>query len=67
MAKNMPVFLRIKICLPTLGSWDIKAVQSDDEDMFKIEATKSEYGKCMRCWRHIEGIKKICAQDAQRH
>lgn len=42
----------------TLGSWDIKAVQSDDEDMFKIEATKSEYGKCMRCWRHIEGIKE---------
>jgi isoleucyl-tRNA synthetase len=43
------------VCL-ALGSWDIKCKISQKEDELVIKASKSEYNKCARCWRHIDGI-----------
>jgi len=51
----------------TLGSWDIKASKAADEDTLSVEAAKSGYGKCARCWRHIEGIDsdELCPRCAE--
>ncbi|MCA6085510.1 isoleucine--tRNA ligase [Candidatus Endomicrobiellum agilis] len=54
--KYNEVFKDVKLMNLTLGSWDIKCNFSDKDDLL-IEAAKSEYGKCARCWRHIDGIK----------
>ncbi|MDR0820006.1 MAG: isoleucine--tRNA ligase [Endomicrobium sp.] len=55
--KYNEVFKDLKLVNLTLGSWDIKCNFSDKEDDLLIEAAKSEYEKCARCWRHIDGIK----------
>jgi isoleucyl-tRNA synthetase len=55
--KYNEVFKDLKLMNLTLGSWDIKCNFSDEEDDLLIEAAKSEYEKCARCWRHIDGIK----------
>ena len=38
------------------GSWDIKLEKSDNAEEISVVAGKSSYGKCERCWRHIDGI-----------
>ncbi|MDR1926091.1 MAG: class I tRNA ligase family protein, partial [Endomicrobium sp.] len=40
-----------------LGTCDIKCNISKKEDDLVIKAARSEYKKCVRCWRYIEGIK----------
>ncbi|GHT49409.1 isoleucine--tRNA ligase [Endomicrobiia bacterium] len=45
-----------------LGSWDIRYKISDKEDELIIKASKSEYKKCARCWRHIDGIQDDLCQ-----
>ncbi|GHT09467.1 isoleucine--tRNA ligase [Endomicrobiia bacterium] len=55
--KYNEVFKDLKLVNLTLGSWDVKCNFSDKEDDLLIEAAKSEYEKCARCWRHIDGIK----------
>ncbi|MDR1195696.1 MAG: isoleucine--tRNA ligase [Endomicrobium sp.] len=39
-----------------LGSWDIKLSKAQAENTLIIKTEKSEFEKCHRCWRHIEGI-----------
>ncbi|MCL2335383.1 MAG: class I tRNA ligase family protein, partial [Endomicrobia bacterium] len=50
-----------------LGSWDIKSSASGDEESLSVEAAKSEYGKCARCWRHVAGINadELCPRCAE--
>lgn len=50
-----------------LGSWDITIEAVDDEKTLEIKAEKSEYKKCLRCWRHIGGINEdgICRRCAE--
>ncbi|MDR1695118.1 MAG: isoleucine--tRNA ligase [Endomicrobium sp.] len=49
-----------------LGSWDLTFEQVDADDVFSVEAFKSEYEKCERCWRHIFGIKHgLCPRCAE--
>jgi isoleucyl-tRNA synthetase len=55
--KYVEAFKDLKLANLTLGSWDIKYKKSDKEDELIIEAVKSEYKKCARCWRYIDGIK----------
>ncbi|MDR2644518.1 MAG: isoleucine--tRNA ligase [Endomicrobium sp.] len=55
--KYIEAFKDLKLVNLSLGSWDIKYKNSDKEDELNIEARKSEYKKCARCWRHIDGIK----------
>jgi isoleucyl-tRNA synthetase len=55
--KYNEIFKDLKLVNLALGSWDIKCNFSDNEDDLLIEAVKSEYGRCARCWRHIDGIK----------
>ncbi|OEG69909.1 hypothetical protein ATZ36_07120 [Candidatus Endomicrobiellum trichonymphae] len=55
--KYNEIFKDLKLVNLTLGSWDIKCNFSDKEDDLLIEAAKSEYERCARCWRHIDGIK----------
>ncbi|MDR2351381.1 MAG: isoleucine--tRNA ligase [Endomicrobium sp.] len=55
--KYTEAFKDLKLVNLSLGSWDIKYKNSDKEDELTIEAVKSEYKKCVRCWRHIDGIK----------
>jgi len=50
------VFNDLKLINLVLGSWDIKCDFSSRKDSFTIESAKSEYEKCARCWRHIDGI-----------
>ncbi|MFA7073921.1 MAG: isoleucine--tRNA ligase [Endomicrobiaceae bacterium] len=38
------------------GSWDISFEHSDQFDEISVVAGKSKFGKCDRCWRHIDGI-----------
>lgn len=38
------------------GSWDISFEHSDQSDEISVVAGKSKFGKCERCWRHIDGI-----------
>lgn len=38
------------------GSWDISFEHSDKSDEISVVAGKSKFGKCERCWRHIDGI-----------
>ena len=40
-----------------LGSWDIKLSPVSEADALEVEAAKTSYAKCARCWRHIDGIK----------
>ncbi|MDR2860677.1 MAG: isoleucine--tRNA ligase [Elusimicrobiota bacterium] len=40
-----------------LGSWDIKTEAVSQDDVLEVEAGKSSFKKCARCWRHIEDIK----------
>jgi isoleucyl-tRNA synthetase len=41
-----------------LGSYDISYSFLEKKDgVIHIEASKSNYEKCMRCWRHIDNIK----------
>ncbi|MDR0978291.1 MAG: isoleucine--tRNA ligase [Endomicrobium sp.] len=40
-----------------LGNWDITYVNSDKEGELTVEAGKSEYKKCARCWRYISTVK----------
>ena len=48
------------------GSWDIKLKQVDNMEGFSIIVGKSSFGKCQRCWRHIEGINEdgLCPRCA---
>ena len=48
------------------GSWDIKLEKSDTADEISVIAGKSSYGKCNRCWRHIDGINEdgLCQRCA---
>jgi isoleucyl-tRNA synthetase len=55
--KYIEAFKDLKLVNLSLGSWDIKYKNSDKEDELNIEAVKSEYKKCARCWRHIDGVK----------
>jgi isoleucyl-tRNA synthetase len=55
--KYIEAFKDLKLVNLALGSWDIKYKRSGKEDELIIEALKSEYKKCSRCWRHIDGIK----------
>jgi isoleucyl-tRNA synthetase len=38
------------------GSWDISFELSEQSDEIIVVADKSKFGKCERCWRHIDGI-----------
>jgi len=61
--KYIEIFEDLKLINLTLGSWDIKCNFSDNEGDFLIEAAKSNYEKCSRCWRYIEGIKdSLCSR-----
>ncbi|GHT46840.1 isoleucine--tRNA ligase [Endomicrobiia bacterium] len=44
------------------GSWDIRYKISDKKDELIIKASKSEYKKCARCWKHIDGIQDDLCQ-----
>jgi isoleucyl-tRNA synthetase len=55
--KYNEIFKDLKLANLILGSWDIKCNFSDKEDDLLVEAAKSEYERCARCWRHIDGIK----------
>ena len=46
------------------GSWDIKLEKSDNAEEISVVAGKSSYGKCERCWRHIDGINEngLCSR-----
>jgi isoleucyl-tRNA synthetase len=55
--KYNEIFKDLKLVNLILGSWDIKCNFSNKEDDLLIEAEKSEYEGCARCWRHIDGIK----------
>jgi isoleucyl-tRNA synthetase len=55
--KYNEIFKDLKLLNLVLGSWDIKCSFLDKEDGLLIESAKSEYEKCARCWRHINGIK----------
>jgi isoleucyl-tRNA synthetase len=55
--KYNEIFKDLKLVNLTLGNWDIKCNFLDKEDDLLIESAKSEYEKCGRCWRHIDGIK----------
>jgi isoleucyl-tRNA synthetase len=55
--KYTEIFKDAKLINLALGSWDIKCKTSDKEDELTVEAVKSDYKKCARCWRHIDGIK----------
>ena len=48
------------------GSWDIKLEKSDKEDEISVIAGQSSFGKCQRCWRHIDGINEagLCPRCA---
>ena len=48
------------------GSWDIKLKQVDNMEGFSIIVGKSSFGKCQRCWRHIDGINEdgLCPRCA---
>jgi len=49
------------------GSWDIKLEQVDNSEEISVVAGKSGFGKCQRCWRHIEGINEdgLCPRCAE--
>jgi isoleucyl-tRNA synthetase len=55
--KYAEVFKDPKLINLALGSWDIKCKASNKEDELIVEAVKSNYKKCARCWRHIDDIK----------
>jgi isoleucyl-tRNA synthetase len=55
--KYSEVFEDSELVNLALGSWDIKYNISDKKDELIVKAMKSEYRKCLRCWRHIDGIK----------
>ncbi|MDR3195713.1 MAG: isoleucine--tRNA ligase [Endomicrobium sp.] len=55
--KYVEAFKDLKLVNLTLGSWDIKYKNLDKEDGLTVEAVKSDYKKCARCWRHIDAIK----------
>ncbi|MDR1663286.1 MAG: isoleucine--tRNA ligase [Endomicrobium sp.] len=55
--KYVEAFKDLKLINLSLGNWDIKYKNSDKEDELIIETVKSEYKRCARCWRHIDGIK----------
>jgi isoleucyl-tRNA synthetase len=64
--KYIEAFKDLKLINLSLGSWDIKYKNSDKEDELTIEAVKSEYKKCVRCWRHIDGIKNdLCPRCSE--
>ncbi|MDR1122656.1 MAG: isoleucine--tRNA ligase [Endomicrobium sp.] len=64
--KYTAVFKDLKLVNLSLGSWDIKYKNSDKEDELSIETVKSEYKKCGRCWRHIDGIKNdLCPRCSE--
>ncbi|GHT41282.1 isoleucine--tRNA ligase [Endomicrobiia bacterium] len=44
------------------GSWDVRYKISDKKDDLIIKASKSEYKKCARCWKHIDGIQDDLCQ-----
>ena len=52
-----------------LGSWDIELMkaESGDENTLIVKSSKSEYKKCLRCWRHISGIDEngVCPRCAE--
>ncbi|MDR1417562.1 MAG: isoleucine--tRNA ligase [Endomicrobium sp.] len=54
--KYLNFFIDKNLVNLVLGSWDISAKQSSKEDELIIKAKKSEYKKCVRCWRHIDNI-----------
>jgi isoleucyl-tRNA synthetase len=57
--KYSEFFEDLKLVNLSLGSWDIKFKLSNEKDELTINASKSEYKKCARCWRHIDGIKDV--------
>lgn len=38
------------------GSWDIKFEKDAGDDTLIITSSKSNFEKCDRCWRHIDGV-----------
>ena len=49
-----------------LGSWDVSFVKAKDGAL-TVKSEKSGFGKCLRCWRHIEGIDEngVCRRCAE--
>ena len=67
-SKYNKVFEDKELVKLALGSWDIEFVKDgNDENIFTVESSKSEYKKCERCWRHIFGIDEnaICPRCAE--
>ncbi|MDD5020899.1 MAG: isoleucine--tRNA ligase [Endomicrobiaceae bacterium] len=45
------------------GSWDITFEKDINEDTLIVTSNKSNFEKCDRCWRHIDGIEDgLCAR-----
>ncbi|GHT59260.1 isoleucine--tRNA ligase [Endomicrobiia bacterium] len=55
-------FKDLKLINLVFGSWDVRYKISDKEDELIIKASKSEYKKCARCWKHIDGIQDDLCQ-----
>jgi len=54
--KYSGIFKDLKLVNLVLGNWDIKCKFSNEKDDFIIESGRSEYEKCARCWRYIDGV-----------
>ncbi|MCL2484842.1 MAG: isoleucine--tRNA ligase [Endomicrobia bacterium] len=64
--KYAEVFKDKNLIALALGSWDLTLEQVAEDDIISVEALKSEYEKCERCWRHIFGIKNgLCPRCAE--
>ena len=49
-----------------LGSWDIKFEKDAVDDTLVVTSNKSNFAKCDRCWRHIDGvIDGLCTRCAE--
>ncbi|MDR2772748.1 MAG: class I tRNA ligase family protein, partial [Elusimicrobiota bacterium] len=49
-----------------MGNWDIKLTSDPSDDVLEVSAAKSSFEKCLRCWRHIDGIKNgLCHRCAE--
>lgn len=61
------VFEDLNLVNLVLGSWDIKLSKAEADDELSVKAGKSGFPKCLRCWRHIEGIDEngVCRRCAE--
>jgi isoleucyl-tRNA synthetase len=56
--KYIDVFKDLNLIHLVFGSWDVNCKLSNEKDeLLIIDATKSKYDKCSRCWRYIHDIK----------